>query len=111
MYKKSYFKFVNVSECENLQKIEIGHSTIPAMSKEYAAYTSILSRNRQITYQCILCSLHARFTTRVVKFSTQNQYLLYVAAHTVKNWSGGGGYSQKKWVGVRGPLPKTLLYL
>ena len=33
---------VNIIECKDLEKIEIGHSTIPAMNKENATYTSIL---------------------------------------------------------------------
>ena len=28
--------------------------------------------------------------------------------HDELSTSAGGGYSQKKWVGVSGPLPKTL---
>ena len=34
---------VNVLESENLQKIEIGHSTVPAMSKEHTIYVYIYS--------------------------------------------------------------------
>ena len=42
MYKRANLKFVNIFESENFQKIEIVHSNVPAMSKEYAMYTSIL---------------------------------------------------------------------
>ena len=33
---------------------------------------------------------------------------IYTFVAVVKLEPGGGGYSQKNWVGVCGPLPKTL---
>ena len=46
---------------------------------------------------------------RVVSCRDKGVWVVLTRASKVQGWKpGGGGYSQKNWVGVCGPLPKTL---